>query len=151
MNLSLWNIDVEISVVQLITWIIAISSVLASFLIGRYFLRKNSRNTWIGSINDLIDELEEASINFWMSKNGSDDIKEHGYLVAKIKKITTLARDIKKYGGCRYPQDIFIRLRQSVTHEDYYNNCLKKNESYTSYRNVAIKSVCDELRKIYVR
>ncbi|MBS9585789.1 hypothetical protein [Morganella morganii] len=142
----------EISFTHLITWSIAIVAIFCSAMVARYHFRKNCRNTWIGNINDLIDQLEDDAIKFWTSSNGNNDTNELRKLIRKLKKITTLAGDIKKCGGVKYPDSIFIRLRQAISYDDYDNNgVLKKNEEYTSFRNSQINACCDELRNVYTR
>ncbi|WP_426773817.1 hypothetical protein [Proteus faecis] len=151
MEIAIEGYKFEISFTQIITWSIAIIAIICSITCAFYFFRKSSRNTWIGNINDEIENLENEAILFWTSKNNSNDIQDIGKLTRKIKKITTLARDINKYGGCKYPESIFIRLRRAVTHEEYKNNRLKKSESPDSYRNMEIKTCCEELRDKYKR
>ncbi|PJD87412.1 hypothetical protein B9Q35_11500 [Enterobacter hormaechei] len=143
-----------ISVAQYITWGITIGGWGITMLVAWVVLRKNARNTWAGDLKKALTELEDAALEFWMSENGDGELLELKKLRRKVKEITTLASEVKDYGGPSYPSDLFIQLRRSVTTEKYHQDnvdLLVRKLNASDERVTEIFNTCADLRALYKR
>ncbi|MEG2955016.1 MAG: hypothetical protein RR850_17480, partial [Hafnia sp.] len=109
------------------------------------------RNSWIGDIKKMLINLEDNSIDFWMSDNEEKESLELKKLGREIKEITTLAQEIQAYGGQKYSNELFKKLRQAVTTEMYDNDKLSRNLNVLNNRITNISDACSQLRNLYSR
>lgn len=139
---------------QIITWIMSVIGWIITMVVAWAVLRKNARNTWTGELRKALVELEDDAISFWMGNNNEMDLLELKKIRRKVKEITSLAREIKDYGGLDYPGDSFIHLRRSVTTEKYHQDnkdVLLRNLAAKDNRIIDINNACDHLRSMYKR
>ena len=143
-----------ISFAQYITWCITIGGWGITMFVAWVVLRKNARNTWAGDLKKALTELEDAALTFWMSSNSEGELLELKKLRRKVKEITTLASEVKDYGGPEYPIDLFIQLRRSVTTEKYHQDnvdLLIRSLADSDDRVTEIFNTCADLRALYRR
>lgn len=136
---------------QYITWILVIVGWGITCGLAWVVLRKNARNSWIGDIKKMLINLEDNSIDFWMSDNEEKESLELKKLGREIKEITTLAQEIQAYGGQKYSNELFKKLRQAVTTEMYDNDKLSRNLNVLNNRITSISDACSQLRNLYSR
>lgn len=139
---------------QYVTWSITIGGWGITMFVAWVVLRKNARNTWAGDLKKALTELEDAALTFWMSANSDSELLELKKLRRKIKEITTLALEVKDYGGPKYPIELFIQLRRSVTTEKYHQDnvdLLVRKLVPTDERVIDIFNACADLRALYKR
>ncbi|HDU4900074.1 TPA: hypothetical protein RFU16_001415 [Klebsiella quasipneumoniae subsp. similipneumoniae] len=144
----------SITFAQYITLAITILGWGITMFIAWVVLRKNARNSWAGDLKKALTELEESSLSFWMSPNDGGESLELNKLRRKVKEITTLALEIKDYGGRSYPKEAFILLRRAVTTEKYHqdnSDSLQRNLPHTDDRIMEIFNTCADLRAMYKR
>jgi len=157
MNIVSYNIFLvtpsgsTITTQQYITWFLVVLGWVVTCILAWVILRKNARNSWIGDIKKMLISLEDNSIEFWMSDNEEKESIELKKLGREIKEITTLAQEIQVYGGQRYSNDLFKKLRQAVTTEIYDNDKLKRNLKVLDNRINNISDACSQLRNLYSR
>lgn len=139
---------------QLVTWGLVVVGWLVTIVIAWLVLRKNARNSWIGDIKKLIVSIEDSSIDFWMSENDDRESIKLQKLRREVKEITTLAMEIKNYGGPKYPTELFKQLRRVVTTEKYHqdnHDKLERKLSKDDLRIFEITEVCADLRAHFTR
>ncbi|HEI6722193.1 hypothetical protein [Yersinia proxima] len=136
---------------QYSTWVLVLFGWVVSIIVARYVLRKNAKNTWIGDIKKTITSLEDGAITFWMGKNSTSEAIELSKLGRDVKDITTLAREIQSYGGCKYDNTLFISLRRVVTEDISKNGVLCRELTHNDFRIQEISRVCASLKSKYVR
>ncbi|CZU57140.1 MULTISPECIES: hypothetical protein [Enterobacteriaceae] len=143
-----------ISCAQYITWSITVVGWGITMFVAWVVLRKNARNTWAGDLKKALTELEDSALIFWMSANDDSELLELKKLRRKVKEITTLALEIKDYGGPNYPKHLFIQLRRSVTTEKYHQDnvdFLQRELPHSDNRITEIFNTCADLRTLYKR
>lgn len=147
-------VDNGIPGTQYLTWGLVVGSWIVTIVVARFVLRKNARNTWIADIKKALTELEDDAIKFWMGENDENEVLDLNKLRRKIKDITTLAMEIRSYGGAEYPNQLFIHLRRQVTTEKYHSDdkdSLKRKLPADDMRIGEISEVCSDLRNVYKR
>ncbi|MGC0904190.1 hypothetical protein WKH25_07425 [Pantoea agglomerans] len=147
-------VDNGIPGTQYLTWGLVVGSWIVTIVVARFVLRKNARNTWIADIKKALTELEDDAIKFWMGENDENEVLDLNKLRRKIKDITTLAMEIRSYGGAEYPNQLFIHLRRQVTTEKYHpddKDSLKRKLPADDMRISEISEACSDLRNTYRR
>lgn len=145
--------EVVVQFPQYITWGLVVAGWCVTILVAWLVLRKNARNSWVGDIKKLIISIEDSSIDFWTTANTVNEALELRKLRREVKDITTLAMEIKSYGGACYPSELFKQLRRAVTVENYIkdSNKLERQLPVDDYRINEISEVCADLRNHYTR
>lgn len=144
----------EIPYTQYLTWGLVVLGWFVTILVARFVLRKNARNSWIGELKKAVCELEDESIEFWMGDNEDSETIRLNKIKRRVKDITTLASEIRDYGGPSYPRDEMSRLRTAVTTEYYHDEVdykLIRNLEPTNKRIINISLICGELTLLYMR
>ena len=145
---------------QYITWLLVIISIIVPVVIAFIQSSANKKvnenlkvNEWTREFKEKLSNLEDDSLMFWTSAadNGVTDrapLKLQMF-ARDVKELTSIANDIANtVGGIEYQNDLFRRLRKSVTDDtDLDRRPLKTTE----YRINDICEVCNELREKYKR
>lgn len=136
---------------QYSTWGLVVIGWIVSVLVARSVLRKNARNTWIGEIKKMISTLEDSTVKFWMETNTPNEAIDLVKFGRDIKDITTLATEIRKYGGCKYNSEVFMNLRRAITSDTSANGQIIRNLPYSDFRIQTIIMECAKLKDLYIR